>query len=152
MVHPGRNESAPFEIIEILGNAGADIAHTIIRHISRTMFNSVSRLKLAEAGCYLEYDLFSHSWYYFAGAAGPMCIPSDPERVDQICELIAAGYEKQILVSHDICRKTYLSRYGGHGYSYILKYGVPLMHWKGISEEQIHTILIDNTQRALQFL
>jgi len=152
MIHPGRNESAPLEIIEVLVNAGADITHTVICHISRTMFDSASRLELAGAGCYLEYDLFSHSWHYFAGAAGPTCMPSDPERVDQICELIAAGYERQILVSHDICWKMYLSRYGGHGYSYILKYGVPLMRWKGMSEDQIHTILVDNTHRALQFL
>lgn len=148
MIHPGRDESAPSEIIEILRNAGADLNRTIICHISRTLFTSANRLKLAEAGCYLEYDLFAHSWYY---PWEPMCVPSDPQRVDQICELIAAGYEKQILVSHDVCWKMYLSRYGGHGYSYILEYGVPLMRWKGISAEQIHTILVDNPQRALQF-
>lgn len=150
MIHPGRDESAPSEIIEILRNAGADLSRTIICHISRTLFKSANRLKLAATGCYLEYDLFGHSWYY--AHPKPISVPSDPERVDQIYELIAAGYEKQILASHDVCWKMYLSRYGGHGYSYILKYSVPLMRWKGISEEQIHTILVDNPKKALQFL
>ncbi len=152
MVHPGRNENAPFKIIEILGDAGADLSRTIICHISRTLFNSANRLKLAEAGCYLEYDMFGHSWYYAPPPTPePIYVPSDPERVDQIRELIAEGYGKQILVSHDVCWKMQLTRYGGHGYSYILEYVVPLMRRKGMPEEQIQTILVDNPKNALQF-
>ena len=57
-IHPGRNASAPLEIIEILSKAGADISRTVISHIERTLRNPEDRRKLAETGCYLEYDQF----------------------------------------------------------------------------------------------
>jgi len=149
VIHPGADESAPFEIIEILRDAGADLSRTIICHISRTLFNLANRLKLAEAGCYLEYDTFGRDPFLYTPA--PVDAPSDAQCVDQIRELIAEGYGKQILVSHDICWKMSLTRYGGHGYSYILEYVVPLMRRKGMSEEQIQTILVGNPKNALQF-
>ncbi len=151
MIHPGRNESAPLEIIKILRDAGADLSRTIICHITRTLFDSANRLKVAEAGCYLEYDIFGRDSYYYPMSMAPIELPSDPQRVDQIRELIAEGYEKQILVSHDFCVKIQLTRYGGYGYGYILQYGVPLMRRKGMSEEQINTILIDNPKNVLRF-
>lgn len=153
MVHPGRNESSPFEIIEILSDAGADLNRTIICHISRTLLKPANRLKLAKAGCYLEYDIFGRDSWYYAPPPTPeqIYLPTDAQRIDQMRELIAEGYEKQILVSHDICWKMQLVRYGGHGYGYILRYIVPLMRQKGMTAEQIHTILIDNPKNTLQF-
>jgi len=151
MIHPGRNENAPLEIIEILRDAGADLSRSIICHISRTLFDPANRLKLAEAGCYLEYDLFGRDSYYYPASWAPIELPSDPQRVDQIRDLIAEGYERQILVSHDFCAKIYLTRYGGYGYGYLMKCGVPLMRRRGMSEEQIRTILIDNPKNVLQF-
>lgn len=149
MIHPGPNESAPFGIIDILSDAGADLAHTIICHISRTLFEPANRLKLAQAGCYLEYDAFGRGPFLYTPA--PVDAPTDAQCVDQIRELIAEGYGKQILMSHDICWKIQLTRYGGHGYSYILEYVVPLMRRKGMSEKEIHAILVDNPKNALQF-
>ena len=38
LIHPGRNETAPLEIIDILDRAGADLSHTIMGHLDRTVF------------------------------------------------------------------------------------------------------------------
>ncbi len=38
LIHPGRDEVAPLEIIEALSEAGADLSHTIIGHLDRTVF------------------------------------------------------------------------------------------------------------------
>ena len=38
LIHPGRNEFAPLEIIEILSEVDADLGHTIIGHLDRTVF------------------------------------------------------------------------------------------------------------------
>ena len=151
MIHPGRNESAPLEIIKILRDAGADLSRTIICHITRTLFDSANRHKVAETGCYLEFDIFGRDSYYYPMSMAQIELPSDPQRIDQIRELISEGYERQILVSHDFCVKIQLTRYGGYGYGYILQYSVPLMRRKGMSEEQINTILIDNPKNALCF-
>jgi phosphotriesterase-related protein len=129
MIHPGPDENAPLEIIEILRNAGADLSRTIICHMPRTLFDLTNRLKLAEAGCYLEWDLFGEDSYYHAGFGFSRILPNEPQQIDHIGELIARGYEKQILISHDICLKMRLTRYGGNGYGYILRYGVLLTRW-----------------------
>jgi phosphotriesterase-related protein len=63
--------------------------------------------------------------------------------------MIGEGHLNQVLISHDTALKTMLASYGGVGYAHIPKNVVPLMKAKGISEEQIHTITIENPKRML---
>ena len=58
MIHPGVGEEAPLEILDILEAAGADVSHTVIAHMDRTVFRDKNVLRLARRGCYIEYDLF----------------------------------------------------------------------------------------------
>ena len=60
-IHPGRDEKAPMEIIEILDSAGGDIGRTVMGHLDRTVFTHDTLRQLAQAGCYLEWDLFIES-------------------------------------------------------------------------------------------
>jgi len=149
MIHPGHDEEAPSEIIGILKEAGADLKRTIMCHINRTLLNPENRLNLANEGCYLEWDGFGRDALHFPSASRDWS--NDTQSVDQILELISEGYERQILVSQDVFLKCTLTCYGGHGYSYIITYGLQLMRRKGLSEHQIRTILIDNPKNALQF-
>ena len=69
MIHPGVGEEAPLEILDILEAAGADVSHTVIAHMDRTVFRDENVLRLARRGCYIEYDLFgvecSHYQVYY---------------------------------------------------------------------------------------
>jgi phosphotriesterase-related protein len=47
--------------------------------------------------------------------------------------------------------KHLMLRYGGHGYAHILRNIVPQMLVRGITREQIHTMLVENPKRILQF-
>jgi len=149
MIHPGRNASAPLEIITILSKAGADIGHTIIGHIDRTLRQLKDRRKLAETGCYFAYDICGNEGYY---TLSTIDLPNDHQRVNEIMQLINQGYLNQILISQDICTKHRLRRYGGHGYDHILRNMVPVMRVKGMSDEQIRTLLVENPQRLLRFV
>ena len=42
-------------------------------------------------------------------------------------------------------------KYGGHGYSHILKNVIPKMRCKGLSETIIQKILVENPKRWLTF-
>jgi phosphotriesterase-related protein len=75
--------------------------------------------------------------------------PSDGERILALVELCKGGYDRQVVVAHDVCLKMHLKRYGGHGYSYILKYIVPILEREGVSKKQIKRILEDNLRRLL---
>jgi phosphotriesterase-related protein len=41
-----------------------------------------------------------------------------------------------------------LTRYGGFGYSYVLRHFVPRLKLHGVSEETIRTMLVDNPRRV----
>ena len=58
IIHPGREDESPFEIITILESAGADIGRTVMSHLDRTAQDKETLLELAGLGCLLEYDLF----------------------------------------------------------------------------------------------
>ena len=77
--------------------------------------------------------------------------PSDAQRVHAIIALIEEGFLRQILVSSDIARKHRLWSYGGPGYAHILDNVAPLMRNKGMTEEQVLTLLVENPKRVLQF-
>ena len=58
IIHPGRDSKSPLEILEVLSQEGADIPHTVMSHLDRTVFTEQDLLEVARRGCYLEYDLF----------------------------------------------------------------------------------------------
>ena len=149
-IHPGRHEAAPLEIMEVLREAGADISRVIMGHLDRTIFQMDGLRKLAETGCYLEYDMFGqeNSLYPFAA----IDLPSDAQRIDWIGRLIAEGYGDRVLVAHDVCLKSRLTRYGGFGYAHILNVVRPWMRRKGIGEEELQAMLVENPRRALTFV
>ncbi|XP_010165504.1 phosphotriesterase-related protein isoform X2 [Antrostomus carolinensis] len=103
IIHPGRNSNAPFQIIRILQEAGADTSKTVMSHL------------------------------------------------DRIRMLIDEGYEDRILIAHDVHTKNRLMKYGGHGYSHILKNIVPKMLIRGIAQDKIDKILLANPKRWLTF-
>lgn len=150
-MHPGFYEDSPLNIIEVLSDAGADITHTVMSHMSISVGTHSTRCKLAKTGCYLEWDLFGWDGVY-PQQSTPIDIPSDQGRIRQIIQLIAEGYLNQILISHDICAKIRLARFGGSGYAHILNNIIPIMQQKGMSEEQIHAIMVENPKRAFTFV
>ena len=58
LVHPGRDEAAPMEILGLLRDAGANFDHLIMGHLDRTVFTRSILKEIAETGCFLEWDLF----------------------------------------------------------------------------------------------
>ncbi len=150
MVHPGRNERAPQEMVEILRELGADLSRTVMMHIDRTISDLDTLFELASSGCCIEYDMFGEEASFYPQNPD-MDLPNDAMRVDYIKRLVEAGYLGQLVVSHDVAFKFKQVRYGGPGFAHILKYVVPVMRRKGFTEEQIQAILVDNPGRLLQF-
>jgi phosphotriesterase-related protein len=149
-VHPGYHEDSSLEIVTLLKNLGADIRHTVICHVDMSVRKPTTRRRLAESGCFIEYDHIGREEYYHAHA-WTEDLPDDLRRLDEIIELIDLGYLGQILLSHDVGNKTNRSSFGGCGYEHLLRDFVPLMRRRGISEADIHTMLVDNPRRALSF-
>nr|XP_046265051.1 phosphotriesterase-related protein-like [Scatophagus argus]XP_046265052.1 phosphotriesterase-related protein-like [Scatophagus argus] len=150
IIHPGRSPAAPAEVVRILQEAGGDISKTVMSHLDRTIFDEGELLEFAKLGSYLEYDLFGTEMLNYLFHL-EVDMPSDSQRVKTLAFLVKEGYEDRIVVAHDIHTKNRLTKYGGHGYSHILRNIVPKMLMRGISQHQVDKILIDNPKRWLTF-
>ena len=147
LIHPGRNEGAPREILDVLAEAGADLERTVMGHLDRTISDIELVLELARSGCFMEYDLFGLESSYYP--LSDLDMPSDAQRLGFIQELVGKGYGDKIVIAQDICTKHRLVRYGGHGYGHILENIVPRMRRKGFSQEEISAITVENPARVL---
>jgi len=151
-IHPPRKPrpdlTGCMDIVRTLTDSGGDISRTVMCHIDRTLREPDQRRQLAQTGCFLEYDLFGWEGYHFIPTVD---LPNDNDRINEIMLLIDQGYLDQILISQDICFRSSLRSYGGHGYAHILRDVIPVMLAKGMTEDQIHTIVVENPRRLLQF-
>jgi len=153
-IHPSYRDDFVLEIIKILGDAGANLSRTVISHVGEACFSRATCRKIAGAGCYLEYDTFGHQILPRLGALAEghlVSVPSEVDRIYEIKHLIDEGYLNHILISQDIAYKHCYVTYGGAGYAHILRDVVPWMRLAGISDEQIHTMIVENPKRVLPF-
>lgn len=146
-VHPGRHPDQPQEVTDFIRVKGGRMDRVIISHIDRTVFDDERLRRLADTGCVLEWDLFGQESSYYRLADIDM--PNDAVRLHAIRGLIARGHLAQVLISHDICYRSRLQRWGGHGYGHIFANVVPMMRRRGFSEAEIQAILVDNPRRLL---
>jgi len=149
LIHPGRNEYAPHEIVRILKESGADVPRVIISHMDRTISSAKALLELADMGCTVEYDLFGVEVSNYTLANFDML--NDAQRIGFIKLLVDKGHGTRVVTAHDIYSKHRLVKYGGHGYGYVLENMVPRMRKKGISDEAIEQIIVKTPARLLAF-
>jgi phosphotriesterase-related protein len=149
-VHNMRKELAT-EVLDILEGTGADLSRTIMLHADRWGPDPPIFPGLLGAGCYVEFDGFGTAELGLIPAPGFDYQINDAQRCDLMLRVIAQGFLEQILISQDVWIKTRSQSYGGAGYAHILYNVVPLMKHKGITEEQIYTIMVENPRRVLAF-
>ena len=146
-VHPPRTLQGTLDAIEVLGGAGADLARVIISHVDRTLFSVEEMRRVADTGVVLEFDFFGIESAYYPFA--DVDLPNDGQRVRSIAGLVRHGYVAQIVVSQDICTRTRLRHYGGHGYAHLLENAVPLMRRRGLGDDDIDQMIVRTPRRLL---
>lgn len=146
-IHPGRRPEAPAQAVEVVRESGGDPARCILGHIDRTIFDDDTLFRLADTGCVIEYDFFGIESAYYPFQ--DIDLPNDGGRLAAMGRLIVRGHLAQIVISQDICTKTRLSRFGGHGYGYIFEHVVPMMRRRGFGEAEIETIVVATPRRLL---
>lgn len=152
-VHPGRHPRAPFQIVDILAGAGADLHRVALCHMDRTYPDGIDRdglgpAALASTGVMVEWDFFgiesSHYWM-----DGDVALPTDRMRLAAIARLFERGLEASVLIGQDICTRTRLLRWGGHGYGHILRNIPPLMARMGFPARDFARLVQENPLKLL---
>lgn len=146
-VHPGRADSACSEILDIVEAEGLAPQRVILCHMDRTHPDGAGVAALLRRGANVEWDFFgieqSHYWM------GETDLPMDRDRLRLIAGFAEAGHADQILISQDICTRTRLRAWGGHGYGHILRNAVPLMRRFGFAPSLIDILLRATPLRLL---
>ena len=127
------------EQIELLASLGVDPGRVILSHLDRR-FEDITMLRAVLAtGATIGFDQLGKPRY------GP-----DEPKAAIVARLIAEGYAGQILLSHDIARRSLRPAYGGApGLTWLLDRFVYLLLDAGVSGIEVRGILIDNPARAL---
>jgi phosphotriesterase-related protein len=129
------------EQIDLLREEGVPPDRIVISHLG-DRFGAGHVRRIAEKGVYLGIDNIGYRGDGY---------PSDEVRARNVRELIAAGFERQILLSLDVCMKQHLHSYGGKGYDHLHNKFLPLLRDAGLREDIIRQLTIHNPARVLAY-
>ena len=147
VVHPAPGKHSVRRLATLLEGCGADPTRVVISHLDERMRDDVpSLLALARRGFVLGYDTFGREAYY---ASRDTQLPSDADRIQVLMRLLEAGYAGSVGLAQDICFKTELTAYGGHGYAHLLRHIVPRLRLAGVTPSDLDTMLITTPRRLL---
>jgi phosphotriesterase-related protein len=127
----------------IFREEGVDLGRVVIGHSGGTV-NTAYHLELIENGSYLGFDHF--------GLPGITL----EDRVDAVARLCARGYADRIVLSHDaMCFVDWFPRSiidaSQHWrWTYISEEVLPAMRARGISDDDVGRMLVDNPRRILE--
>ncbi|MBI2965190.1 MAG: aryldialkylphosphatase [Chloroflexi bacterium] len=151
LIHPGRDQKAPIEIVKYIDREGGDLSRTVMSHVDIRIYDRAILRELAATGTYIEYDTFGLE-SPFPPHAPNTFMPSDYQRIEQLMGLIWDGHLERVVLAHDNCTKHRLREYGGHGFDHIPSTITGWMKRKGMSQAQIDMLLIENPRRVLTFV
>ncbi|MBX9695463.1 MAG: phosphotriesterase-related protein [Cyanobacteria bacterium] len=132
-------------ILDLLEECGVDPRYVALSHLDE-LLDWEYHESLARRGSFLEFDCLGSECRFDEDHVRE---PTDAERIDALIALLDAGYENQLLLSQDVCTKMQLRRYGGNGYDHVLRSVIPQLKARGVDEETVNTILIQNPARFL---
>ena len=110
----GANVDEKLRVLDVVAEEGVDLRHVVMGHQGSTDFASMKRL--LDRGVFVEFD--------YLGQA-PMSPDRDQQLIQNIADMIKAGYADQLMVAHDICTQPQLKKNGGGGFRLHLDRGSP---------------------------
>jgi phosphotriesterase-related protein len=140
MTHTTHFGELALEQLDLLAEEGVSASSVIISHLGDRP-GTRWWIPIAERGAWLDIDNLAFTTGY-----APQSV-----RADNVAALCADGFADQIMLSNDICELGQLAFYGGGGYANVLVNFLPMLRERGVSEEHIRMMTIDNPARAFAF-
>lgn len=132
-----------------LGRLGLEQAALLLREGMDPDKIILGHLDLADDRAYYEQILHTGVNIGF-DTIGKISYLPDSVRAEHLMWLLEKGYEEHIVLSQDVSRKSYLSVNGRYsGYMAVMKDFVPMLRKRGITEEALEKLLIQNPARIL---
>jgi phosphotriesterase-related protein len=146
---PGRNAH---DVLDVLEDERVALGRVAIGHLDTSIDDSLDyHRSIARRGAYVQYDDCGTEIYFptLPNGGGSFWLPPDRDRAWAVARLIKEGFAAQILLSQDVCNKTYLCRYGGFGYGHILRDFATNLREAGLSEDDLEQTTVRNPRELL---
>ncbi|MDE0138034.1 MAG: hypothetical protein OXM57_12270 [bacterium] len=135
--------------VDLIEQEGADLDSFYLSHCDLSLDHLDYHRRLLDRGITISYDTFGYEGLNMPAFLGGCRMPGDIERVDAIAMLCHEGYDRQIVMAQDVGVRLLWKRFGGSGYSLVLEWAVPMLRARGVTESQIHNMLVENPRRIL---
>jgi len=134
------------EVLDIvLDEIGASANKVSLAHSDPSGADVDYQRRLLDRGVWLEFDMIGLDITFPKEGVSP----SVSETVDAVYGLIEAGYASQLLLSHDLFLKQMWTQNGGNGFVFVPQVFCGLLKSKGVSDEVIHQLLVENPKKVL---
>lgn len=150
---PDPSPRAALAALDIIEEEDLPLDRVVVSHMDQNhaaMQNLSDHVRIAERGAYVEFDEWD-AWDMYMPEKNH-AYPSDATRVDAVVDLVERGHVDRLLFSHDVCTKMQLTAYGGKGYAYIHDHVLPWLESRGLTADDLKTILETNPKRVLTFV
>ena len=131
------NSSVGLDQLDILEHEGVDLRRVICSHIASGPSHEYA-VALARRGAYFSIE-----------GIGSFRPRYQENVIQRILYVVEEGYIDHMMLSHDVCMQFMYTANGGGGYDYISTTWLPLLKERGLSDEQLHRMMVDNPRRAL---
>jgi len=126
------------EMLDLLERENIDPEAVIVGHTDENV-DVRNLVRLAERGSWVQFDTIGKEHYIL-----------DETRADLAVILKERGLLGHLLLSQDRNRKPMLRKYGGPGYSDIINRFISLLLEKGLTEDDIKKVTVENPSKALR--
>lgn len=128
--------------LNLLEAEGVDPARVAVGHCDSWMDRAYHRA-IAERGAFVQFDNIGQPGWGSTNRLEEQCL-------DHIVDLAGGGHLDRILLSHDVCRKSYLGLHGGNGFGYLTGAFSTRLTERGFTEAEVRQLLMTNPQRLLE--
>lgn len=149
-IHPVHHfgHARPYDTyVSILKEEGACLDKCCMAHLDFWCPNIEYQKAVLKHGVIIGFDGFGIEYY---GSPGRR-YATDRMRVDAVLELVKAGYADQMILSNEVGFRIGLRKLGGYGFAHVLENIVPELRYYGVTEDQIHKMIVENPKRLLAF-
>lgn len=123
--------------LDILTEEGVDLRRVVVGHAQSYPHHGY-HAEIVRRGASLTFDRMG------------VTIEFERQRnIRLIRQLLDAGHGDRVMLSQDVCLRSDLVAYGGLGYDFVPTGFSSAMREAGVSDEQIHQMMVENPRRAL---
>lgn len=138
------NGKAAMQQLDIFEGEGVDLRHLVIGHMCCYFDPNPWRqthAAIAKRGAYVGFD-----------RVGGEQAAADRPRVEMVLAFLEGGHEQRALLASDFSFQASSKRGGGGGVARAVTKFVPMLRERGVQDDVLQRILVDNPRRFLAFV